>query len=170
MTPLTAMAQHGGGMGGHGGWGGGGGGGWHGAGAGWGGGGGWRGGGHFHGCCGYYYPFFGAFALGFAAAYPWYYWGDPYGYYGPGYGYGYGYGYYGYPGDGDGYGYPYDGYGPNGYPPASGYAAPQACGHWVWSAEQSQYQWVPASCAAPAPQAAPYAAPAPYAPAPAPRG
>jgi hypothetical protein len=90
-----------------------------------------------------------------AAAYPWYYWGDSYGYGYPYYGSPYGY--YGYPYGGDGYGDPYDGYGPNGYPPANGYgyAAPQACGQWVWRADQNHYQWVAQPCAAPAPQAAP---------------
>ena len=161
VTPLTAMAQHGGGghgMGGGGGWHGGGGmgggwhgggswggGGWHGGGA-WGGGwhgGGWHGGWHGHYCCGFF-PFFPGFALGFAAAYPWYYWGDPY-WWGPGsYPYGYYNGYY------NGYYGPYDGYGAP--PPAA--SAPVACGRWVWQADQSHYQWVPTPCAAPA-QAAP---------------
>ena len=150
--PINGMAQHGGGMGGGGHMGGGMGGhmgggmgghmgGWHGG--GWGG--GWHGGGwggHFHNgsfhnhCCGFY-PFFGGFALGFAAAYPWYYWGYPGYYWGAPYPYD---GYYGGPYDSDGNGYP-DGYG--GYP-----SAPQACGAWVWRSDQNHYQWVPGACTA----------------------
>jgi hypothetical protein len=157
------MGGHGGGMGGaRGGMGGGRGGmvggrgaagwggGWHGGaghGGGWGGGwhgGGWGGGWHNH-CCGFY-PFFGGFALGFAAAYPWYYWGYPSDYWGPPYPY-YGYdGYDGGPYDSNGDGYP-DSYSGGYYnaPPAP--AGPQACGSWVWHADQSRYQWVPAPCA-----------------------
>ena len=127
-------------------------------------------GGHLHGCCGYFYPFFG-FGLALALRYPWYSLGDPYGYMRPCYGYGY----YGYPGDDGGCGYPYDGYGPNGY-----FRRRLCCavGLRPLGLERRRAEPVPvgANCAAPAPQAAPYgppppyAAPAPYAPAPAPRG
>lgn len=136
--PINAMAQHGGGMGGRGGGMGGHGGmgGWH--------GGGWGGhfhGGHFHSqCCGFF-PFFGGFGLGFAAAYPWYYWGYPGYYWGPPSSY-----YYGGPYDGDGDGYPDGNYGGHsGAPPAS--SAPQACGKWVWRTDQNHYQWIPEACA-----------------------
>jgi hypothetical protein len=122
-------------------------------------GGGWHGGGwHGGGFRGGYWPLYG-FGLGLAAAYPWYYWGDPYWadpYWGPG-----AYGYYGYPYDG--YGYPYGGYPPNGDygpngAPAPGAAPPAACGKWIWRADQNHYQWVAQPCAAPA---APQSAPAP---------
>jgi hypothetical protein len=144
LSPLPAMAQsHGGGF--HGG-------GFH-------GGGGFRGGFHgggfhggFHGFHGRgFFPFFGGFGLGFAlAAAPWYYgfpgywwdWGPPYAYYyGP---YGPWDGYYGPP--------PPDGP-PVGPPPAASSAPPAACGSWVWRADQSKYQWVPAPCAPAAPPA-----------------
>ena len=164
LAPLSVSAQ-GRGMGGHGGFGGmrGGfaaGGFSHGgfARGGWGGGwrgGGWHGGG-WRGCWGCFAPWWG-FGLGFAAAYPWYYWGDPSWYWGPPAPY---YGYY--------YGPSYN-YGP------PRVAAPVACGNWVWHSDAGRYVWVP--CGQAAPQAAPpapaYQAPPPaynqppaYAPAP----
>jgi hypothetical protein len=145
VSPITAVAQgHGGGF--HGGAA-------HGAGGFHGGafhggfrGGGFRGGG-FRGFRGPgFFPFFG-FGLGFAlAAAPWYYgfpdyWWD----YGPPYPYAYGpYGYYGPP--------PPDGP-PVGPPPGAATAPPAACGSWVWRADHSRYQWVPAPCAPAAPPA-----------------
>ena len=91
-----------------------------------------------------FFPFFG-FGLGFAlAADPWFY--------GP---YGWGYGPYGWD-----YGPPYDDpyiddyYGPPppsvGGPTGAAPSGPVACGQWMWHADQSRYQWVPAPCAAPA--------------------
>jgi hypothetical protein len=153
-----------------------GGGGWHGGGGSWHGGGGWAGGshggnfhgGHFHngfhgGCWGCF-----GFGLGFAAAYPWYYWGDPYWGYGASYGYPYD-GYYGYPdGYGGGGGY-YGGY-DDGYGPP-GNSAPPACGQWVWRPDLNRYVWDNANCG-PAAEAGPPPAPAPQRafPTPAPRG
>ena len=158
-APIAASAQsHGGGGGGfHGG--GGGGGGFHGGYGGYHGGygGGWRGGyGGWRGGYGYGWGF-GGFGLGLAlgAAYydPWYY---GYGGYYPGY-YGYYPAYYGPSAWDDDYDDYYGGPAPaQAAPPANyngGYSAPgagsasaQACGQWVWHADQNKYQWAPGAC------------------------
>ena len=135
-APFAALAaeQHGGG-----GWsrsGGYGHGGWSHGGWGHGGGGyGYRGRGY---CCGSYWA--GGFGLGLtlglAADYPWWYYQDFPGYY-----------YYPYA--------PYavapaptaDGAGP---PPEAASAQPQACGQWVWNAQQNRYDWAAGACPAPA--------------------
>ena len=157
-APIAASAQSHGGGGFHGG---GGGGGFHGGGGygGYHGGyGGYRGGyGGYRGGWGGYGWGFGGFGLGLAlgAAYynPWYYgYGGYYGYGYPGYGYA-GYGPSAWDDDYDDYnGAP----GPASAPPATyqgGYgAAPaaspsaQACGQWVWHADQNKYQWAPGAC------------------------
>src|SRR6202050_3393215 len=122
VTPISAMAQGHGGMGG----GRGGFGGAHGFAVG--------GGGHFHGggfrgrgCCRGVFPFLGGFAPGGPSASPWYYWGDAWDDWGPG---PYPYGYYGYGGY---YGPPPP---PYGAPPAGATAA-GACGRGVWRPDGS---------------------------------
>jgi hypothetical protein len=73
--------------------------------------------GHFHDRDDFFCCGFGfGFGLGLLSAYPWYY---------------------------DDYDYPYYYSGPSDY---AAPVTPQACGQWVWDAQQSRYYWAAGAC------------------------